>query len=461
MPVLVAALADPMPLTLSAYRMATAAAGAALAPLVLKRRLARGKENAERIAERRGEPGVPRPPGPLVWVHGASVGEFIAVLPLVERICAQGFTVLATTGTVTSAELAQKRLPVGALHQFIPLDMPSFVTRFLDHWQPDLALFVESDLWPNIILNTSARTIPMVLVNGRISLRSYDRWRRFPRTIAALLRQFDLCLVRSRDDEERFGALGALRIRVTGNLKFDVPALPADVGRLAALTSAAAGRTVVVAGSTHPGEESVIVDAHRRLRSAHPELLTIIAPRHPQRGAEIGEIAAAAQLRPALRSHGALPERNTDVYVFDTLGELGLVFQIAPIVFMGGSLVPHGGQNPIEAIKFGAAILHGPHVSNFADIYEDLGRDGGAVPVRDAGALTSQIGAWLYDGAARDAVAERGKRYVDKLSGALDRTLSALEPYLMRCRPPLSPPYPPPQAGEGGVGGSRNDPAHA
>ncbi len=354
---------------------------------------------------------------------------------------------LVTTGTVTSAELASRRLPVGALHQFIPLDMPSFITRFLDHWRPDLALFVESDLWPNIILSAAARRIPMVLVNGRISARSFDRWRRFPRTIATLLRRFDLCLVRSRDDAERFGALGAPRTCVTGNLKFDVPALPVDAGRMAALTDATAGRTVVAAASTHPGEESVIVDAHRRLRAVHPQLLTIIAPRHPQRGAEVGKIVAAAQLQPALRSRGVLPDGDTDIYVFDTLGELGLVYGTAPIVFMGGSLVPHGGQNPIEAIKFGAAILHGPHVSNFADIYQDLGRDGGAAPVRDAGALTSQIGAWFYDGAARDAVAANGGRYVDKLSGSLDRTLSALEPYFTRFRPASPSFHPPPQAG--------------
>lgn len=423
-----------MPITLSAYRIVTAAAGPALAPHVLARRLLRGKESPERIAERRGEPGVPRPPGPLVWVHGASVGEFVAVLPLVERICAQGFTVLMTTGTVTSAELASRRLPVGALHQFIPLDMPAFITRFLDHWRPDLALFVESDLWPNIILNASARKIPMVLVNGRISARSYDRWRRFPRTIATLLRRFDLCLVRSRDDQERFGALGAPRIQVTGNLKFDVPALPVDAGKLASLTGAAGGRTVVVAASTHPGEESVIADVHGRLRPAHPELLTIIAPRHPQRGAEVAEIVAAAGLQPALRSRGDLPDDDTDIYVFDTLGELGLIYQVAPIVYMGGSLVPHGGQNPIEAIKFGAAILHGPHVSNFADTYEELDRNGGAVAVDDAGELMALIGAWIRDGTARTAVAEQAHDYVDKLSGALGRTLSALDPYLMPLR---------------------------
>jgi 3-deoxy-D-manno-octulosonic-acid transferase len=426
-------LADPVPVTLSAYRIVTAA-GAALAPHVLARRLARGKENPDRLAERRGEPGVPRPPGPLVWVHGASVGEFIAVLPLVERICAQDVTVLMTTGTVTSAELASRRLPVGALHQFIPLDVPSYILRFLDHWHPDLALFVESDLWPNIILGASARAIPMVLVNGRISARSYDRWRRFPRTIGALLRRFDLCLVRSPDDAERFGTLGAPRMSITGNLKFDVPALPVDAGKLAALAGATKGRKVVVAASTHPGEESVIVDVHRHLRAAHPDLLTIIAPRHPQRGSDVADIAETAHLRPALRSRGVLPAGDTDVYVFDTLGELGLIYEMAPTVFMGGSLVRHGGQNPIEAIKFGAAILHGPYVSNFADTYEELGRDGGAVLVTDAGQLAMQIEAWITDGAARDAIAARATHYVDALSGALDRTLSALEPYLARLR---------------------------
>jgi 3-deoxy-D-manno-octulosonic-acid transferase len=427
--------AEPLPFALSAYRIVTAAAGAALAPHVLKRRLARGKENAERIAERRGEPGEPRPPGPLVWVHGASVGEFIAALPLVERICHRGLTVLMTTGTVTSAELASRRLPAGALHQFIPLDMPSFVARFLDHWQPDLALFVESELWPNIILSASSRSIPLVLVNGRISQRSYQRWRRFlPRTIATLLRRFDLCLVRSRDDAERFGVLGASRTRVAGNLKFDVPALPVDEAKLSALRGATAGRIVVVAASTHPGEESAVVNAHCRVKASHPDILTIIAPRHPQRGGEVAEIVAAAGLRPVLRSRGALPHADSDVYVFDTLGELGLVYRLAPIVFMGGSLVPHGGQNPIEAIKFGAAILHGPHVSNFADTYAELGCNGGAVPVNDAGSLASQIAAWIGDGAARDAVAEHGRQYVDKLSGALGRTLLALETYFVPLR---------------------------
>ena len=427
------ALAEPMPIPLSAYQIATAA-GTVLAPWLLQRRLARRKESLDRIAERRGEPSAPRPPGPLVWMHGASVGEFVAVLPLLERIRVRGFTVLMTTGTVTSAELAEKRLPSGALHQFIPLDMPYFVTRFLDYWHPDLALFVESDLWPNLILSASARQIPMLLVNGRMSERSYRRWRYLPKTIEALLQRFDLCLVRSANDAERFGALGAPHISITGNLKFDVPALPVDAGKFAALTDATRGRTVVVAASTHPGEESVIVDVHGRLKGTCPDLLTIIAPRHPQRGPAIAEIASTAGLRPALRSRGASPASEIDIYIFDTLGELGLIYQLAPIVFMGGSLVRHGGQNPIEAIKFGAAILHGPHVSNFDDIYEELDRTGAAALVTDAGKLTMQIGAWIEDGAARQEIAERARRCVDKLGGALDLAISALEPYFMQLR---------------------------
>jgi 3-deoxy-D-manno-octulosonic-acid transferase len=207
-----------------------------------------------------------------------------------------------------------------------------------------------------------------------------------------------------------------------------------DEAKLSALRGATAGRIVVVAASTHPGEESAVVNAHCRVKASHPDILTIIAPRHPQRGGEVAKIVAAAGLRPVLRSRGTLPRDDSDVYVFDTVGELGVVYRIASIVFMGGSLVPHGGQNPIEAIKFGAAVLHGPHVSNFADTYAELGRDGGAAPVNDAGSLAAQIAAWIGDGAARDAVAERGRQYVDRFSGALGRTLFARETYFAPLR---------------------------
>jgi 3-deoxy-D-manno-octulosonic-acid transferase len=425
--------AEKVPLTLAAYRAASGAA-TSLAPRLLDYRLRRGKEHAGRIGERRGEPSAPRLPGPLIWIHGASVGEFTAVMPLIERIRARGFTVLATTGTVTSAALAEKRLPAGAVHQFIPIDLPPFVARFLDYWRPDLALFVESDLWPNLILSAAERAIPMILVNGRMSERSFHRWRRFPKTIEALLSRFDLCLVRTTDDAERFGALGAPRIATTGNLKLDAPAPPVDTGKLAILASAAKGRTVVAAASTHPGEESAVIDAHRRLTITFPDLLTIIAPRHPQRGPDIAGIATAARLRSALRSRGEVPGEGVDIYLFDTLGELGLVYELAPIVFMGGSLIRHGGQNPIEAVKLGAAILHGPHVTNFSEIFEELDSCGGANFVTDTGTLTVKIAAWIKDRAARDRAAAAAKACVDRLGGALERTVAALEPYFMQLR---------------------------
>jgi 3-deoxy-D-manno-octulosonic-acid transferase len=426
-------VAERLPATLRTYRLLTAAA-TPFAHSLLKRRLNRGKEHPTRLAERRGEAKLARPGGPLVWVHGASVGELAAAIPLIERIRARAFNVLVTTGTVTSAELAEKRLPAGAIHQFVPLDAPSFVTRFLDHWRPDLALFVESDLWPNMILAGSQRGIPLIVVNGRLSARSFERWRYLPGTIEALLRRLDLCLVRTTEDAERFGALGAPRITTTGNLKLDVPPLPIDQGKLALLSAAIGARPLVAAASTHSGEETAIIDAHRGLKPIFRGLLTVVVPRHPERGAGIASAVAAAGLNAALRSRNELPGPATDIYICDTLGELGLVYRLAPIVFMGGSLIPHGGQNPIEAARFGAAILHGPHVANFADIYAALDKAKGAEMVADARRLALRLGAWLKDANERQRVAAAGKRAVELLGGALERTLGALEPYFLQLR---------------------------
>jgi 3-deoxy-D-manno-octulosonic-acid transferase len=327
-------------------------------------------------------------------------------------------------------------LPKGAFHQFIPLDSPLFVARFLDHWRPNLALLVESDLWPNLILGSAQRRIPLILLNGRMSQRSFERWRRLPATIEALLRRFDLCLVRSPEDAERFAALGAPRISTTGNLKLDVPPLPADHAALARLKAAVAGRPLIAAASTHPGEEDVIVEAHRRLRIEFPRLLTIIAPRHPNRGADVAAIAAASGLEVVQRSQGALPNAATEIYVSDTLGELGLIYRLAPAVFMGGSLVPHGGQNPIEPIKLGAAVLYGPHVGNFADLYQMLDDAKGACLVTDADTLAAYLAKLLDDTAVRARLAAAGRRTIEALGGAADRSMAAIEPYLVEIELP-------------------------
>ena len=425
--------AEPLPLALRAYRLATSV-GAPLAGIVLSNRLKRGKEDAARLGERRGETRVPRPSGPLVWIHGASVGEVAAIIPLVERIVAKDFNVLVTSGTVTSAKLAGQWLPAGVIHQYIPLDSPRFVARFLDHWKPDLGLFTESDLWPNLVLLSSERHVPLILVNGRVSERSFNRWRRAPAMIAALLRRFDLCLAQSAAYAARYRDLGAPRISTTGNLKLDVPEPPADQENLRNLRDAIGERASIAATSTHAGEEISLIEPHRRLRNTFPKLLTIIAPRHPDRGPGIVEIARDAGLAASLRSRGRLPEAGDDIYVVDTLGELGLVYRLAPIVFVGGSLARHGGQNPVEPIKLGAAVLHGPHVWNFAEIYDALDAARGAELIADVGRLTVRVGALLTDAAERAAITGAARTTVERLGGALDRTLAALDPYLMQIR---------------------------
>jgi 3-deoxy-D-manno-octulosonic-acid transferase len=410
------------------------AAGSPVAPRILARRLKRGKEHPERLSERRGEATLPRPQGPMVWVHGASVGEMLAAVPLIEHLRAQDFAVLVTSGTVTSAALAEQRLPDGAIHQFVPLDAPGFVRRFLDHWQPGLALFIESDLWPNLILCCAERKIPMIVINGRLSERSFGRWRLVRGSIAALLSRFDLCLTQSTADAERYAQLGAPRVTSTGNLKLDVPAPPFDAATLQRLKDIIGARPVVVAASTHPGEEAAIVAAHGQLRAKFPTLLTVIAPRHPARGESIAEMAKLAGFTVALRSRRAQPMPDIGVYIADTLGELGLIYRLAPIVFMGGSLATHGGQNPIEAIRLGAAVLHGPNVWNFGEIYATLDAAHGAACVTDESALTARLGEWLADPAAHQIVTDAAAKTLEQLGGALKRTLAALDPYLMQLR---------------------------
>ena len=421
-----------LPLTLRAYRRLSAAAP--LTGLLVGRRLRQGKEDAARVGERRGFATVDRPHGPLIWIHGASVGEVLAVAELIERLRTLRVRILLTSGTVTSAAIVAKRFPPDVVHQYVPFDSPRFVARFLEFWQPSLALFVESDLWPNLILASAARRVPMVLVNGRMSPRSFPRWRRASATISALLGRFDLCLAQSEVDGARFSALGARDVITTGNLKLDVEAPPADETRLERLLAVTRGRPVVVAASTHAGEEELVAGVHARLAAKFPALLTVIVPRHPKRGEAIARMLQAEGLEVALRSQDQLPTSQTAIYVADTMGELGLFYRLAPIVFMGGSLVEHGGQNPIEAIKLGAAVVHGPHVFNFADVYASLNEAGGAARVETADQLAAQISRWLADQPARQRAAAAGAGVVERLGGALERSLAALEPYLLQLR---------------------------
>ena len=426
-------MASPLPMTLRVYRKLSSAV-VPLAPALINRRLKLGKEDPERIGERRGMSRDVRPAGPLVWIHGASVGEVLAAAALIERLRALNIRILLTSGTVTSAAIVAKRFPPDVIHQYVPYDSPRYVARFLDHWRPSLALFIESDLWPNLILQSAARRLPMVLINGRMSQRFFPRWRRMSGTISALLEKFDLCLAQSRTDGERFSALGSRNVMVTGNLKLDLPAPPVDPVKLEKVMAVTRGRPIVVAASTHPGEEEILIETHRTLAGTFPQLLTVIVPRHPDRGPAIAKTIEAAGLKAVLRSSEELPMAATDIYVADTLGELGLFYRLAGIVFMGGSMVAHGGQNPIEAVKLGAAIVHGPHVFNFTDVYEALDQAAGARLVADREALVKQLGQLLADTDAREQLVAASAKVVEQLGGALERTLAALEPYLLQLR---------------------------
>ena len=350
----------PLPPGLRAWRILTTAASP-FANLLLSRRAARGKEDRSRLQERLGVASCPRPTGRLVWIHGASVGESLAALPLIERLMAGGSSVLVTSGTVTSARILEQRLPPQtsngqrAIHQYVPLDIPQAVARFLDHWKPDAGLFVESDLWPNLVLAAAQRGMRLALVNARISQRSALGWKRAPKSGRRLIGAFDAVLAQDEEIAARFRALGAHDVRVVGSLKADAPPLPVNEAALEAFRASIAGRPLLLAASTHPGEDEIVLEAARALGGNHAGLLTVIVPRHPQRGGDIEGMAATSGFSAARRSVGALPTPATDVYIADTMGELGLFYRAAPFAFLGGSLVPHGGQvhRPAVSTSFG------------------------------------------------------------------------------------------------------------
>ncbi|MEA1650057.1 3-deoxy-D-manno-octulosonic acid transferase [Nitrospirillum sp. BR 11164] len=413
------------------YRGLTALAGPAVRRL-LDRRLAAGKEDPHRLPERLGHAGLPRPPGRLIWLHAASVGESIAVLPLIDRLLAltPRPTVLVTTGTVTSATLMAQRLPAGAIHQFVPVDLPAAVARFIDHWRPDAALWIESEFWPNLLRALRKAKVPTALVNARLSAGSHRNWRRAPRTAHRLLSTFRLALAQTATEAGRLRDLGLADVRCVGNLKYSTSPLPADPAALAALRTAVAGRPAWVFASTHPGEDDLAAQAHQRLAPRIPGLLTLVVPRHPARGPEIAAAFQAQGLTVSRRAGGALPAAADALHVADTLGELGLFFRLAPVAAVGGSFVPVGGHNPIEPAQLGAAIVYGPHMHNFAEIAATLEAAGGARRVPDGAGLAEAVHTLLTDPAARDAQAGAAKAVADDNRDAVDRVMAALAPLL-------------------------------
>jgi len=415
--------------SLALYRAATTVA-APLIRLYLAKRMRAGKEDPERFAERLGQASLARPAGKLAWVHAASVGEAISMLSLIARLRRDRpeINLLVTTGTVTSAGIMAERLPPGVLHQYLPVDRIKWVRRFLDHWRPDLVLWVESEFWPNYLSEIGARNISAVLVNARISPTSFKGWRRRKAMIGPLLSTFTLCMGQTQLDCERLTELGAVNVRLPGNLKFAADPLPVDDSALADMQKALGERPRWLAASTHPGEEDVIADAHGILRKQRHELLTIIVPRHVGRAGEIAHGLRRQGFTVALRSEGDAPD--CEFYIADTMGELGLFYRLAPVVFMGGTLIHHGGQNLLEAAILGCAIIHGPDIFNFRDIADEMRTADATAGAEDAAGIAAEVELLLSDIACRQMRADAALRVAGGKHHILDLVMEELAPCL-------------------------------
>ena len=410
---------------------------ATLYPMVIsryiKRRKEKGKEDIKRLNERIGRPSMPRPEGKLFWFHGASVGESLSMLPLINKLLETypEAHVMVTTGTLTSAELMGKRLPERAFHQYIPIDNPFFTTRFVKHWQPDAVLWFESDFWPAMLNSIKRKNIPLILVNGRISNKSFKRWQQFDFICKELLSCFSFCLGQSDEDAYRLRVLGAKEAICLGNIKYAGLPLPVDEEKKVELEKQMNGRTVWLACSTHDDEEFKIARFHNELKKDFPDLLLIIVPRHPHRGVEIKQrIQDELKLNVSLRSAKEPITAKTDIYVADTIGELGIWYNLCPLIFVGGSLIPHGGQNFMEPSRYRCAVIVGPHMHNFTDAMNRAKKADAVIQVNDVLDLVDNVRQLLSNKELLEAKRSLAYNWATSEAKVLDGILDKVRSYI-------------------------------
>lgn len=409
-----------------------------LSPLIriyLFRRKLRGKEDPARFNERLGKPTIQRPNGKLIWIHGASVGEAISILPLINLLSEkyQDAHFLITTGTVTSANLLENKLPPRTIHQYVPVDILPYVKRFLQHWQPDLALWVESELWPNLISEVG-KICPLILINGRMSGESYIKWQNYSQFIKELLGNFSLLLAQSKADATRLDSLGAANIKYVGNIKYAAPELNYDEQKLAELKKQIGGRPLWVAASTHKvgdiREEKIAALTHKKLKQKFPDLFTIIVPRHPARKDEILAEISNEGLLVALRSNGDIISDKTDIYLADTMGELGIFYRLSDIVFVGGSIGPVGGHNPLEPANLKCAIIVGLQTFNFVEITNEFIEKNAIIVIKDENELADVVINLLNDKSKIISLANSALNLVQEKTDVMDKVLKEISPYM-------------------------------
>ncbi len=417
-----------MSAAIALYRTATWIGRPAI-EILLRRRIGRGREDPNRIPERQGVASCRRPDGEVIWIHAASVGEANSCLRVIERLLAShpDRTVLLTTGTVTSARMVESRLPDRSIHQYYPVDHGPWVERFLDHWRPDAAIWVESELWPNMICQAADRNIPLALINARMSDRSERNWRLGGGFLRHLLSRFTLCLAQTPREAECFNRLGARNAVYIGNLKYSAVPPPVDSAVLTAMLAAVAGRTVWLAASTHPGDEALAIDVHKRMVSDHPGLLTVIALRHPHRLADAEALVSDAGLSASCRSRDSLPAPDSSVFIVDTVGEMGLFYRLCPVVLVCGTFGGLGGHNPIEPAMLGCAILHGPDMRNFETVADDLKNAQAAIAVRDATETAQAVSSLLANPDKAQAMAQAARAVAAENASVIDRVMDRID----------------------------------
>ena len=414
-------------MTFSPALLAYASATTLLAPFAgawLQARARAGKEDPERLGERFGRDPRPRPNGALYWFHAASVGEAGVALQLIDALSSRdpSLSFLVSTGTRTSADLVRRRAGATTMHVFAPLDLPVAVSRFFRHWRPDLGVFVESELWPNLIAAARREGVPLALVNARMSPASLRRWTSWRAAGKRLVCAFDYVSAADERTAAALSALRAARVAALGNLKLAAPAPPVDAPARAALVQEIGDRPVWLAASTHAGEDEIVIAAHAKLREAAPHALLIVAPRHPERGGDVAALAKGAPLRSRFEAIGAAP-----IYVADTLGEMGVFYSLAPAALVAGSLLPHlKGHNPAEPAKLGAAIISGRNVESFADVFTAFEHAGGVRLVTNAADIAAAVSALWSDVSARQAQCEAARKVVDQSASAQAETVQAL-----------------------------------
>ena len=414
---------------LSTYRWAGATAFPFVGGYVVWR-ASKGMEDRNRRHERYGRAGCPRPAGPLIWVHAAGDGETVAVAALIEHFLSLGVSVVLTTNTMSSAEVARERLGNRIIHQYVPLDMKPAVARFLEHWRPDLAVFAESEIWPMTILELKARHIPQVLVSGRMSDRAFASWKKRAWFAEALFENFAMVVAQSDKDAERFLMLGARPVSVGGNLRTDIRPLPVDELELRRVQNEIGQRERWAAVATQQGEEAIAAEVHKLLKNRHADILTVIVPRQPWRADTLEVELTALGLNVSRRSRRDKITSKTHVLLGDTRGEMGLYLRLSDIVFLGDSLVEGCGENPLDAAMLNSAVLAGQNIDYFRDIYQPLIDKGGVRLVRDRDMLAGAGNFLLRNEKARRDIAAAGAAAVNGMRGALARTARNLEPYV-------------------------------